>query len=283
MDSSGDRLRLAIAQLDFTGDAHRNGERVRALMRDAAEGGARMIQFPEGTLSGYPKHQIRDWSEVDWPTVREEVQSVAKLAAELQVWVVLGSAHPLSAPNWPHNSLYVISDAGQVVARYDKRMCSATETTRFYSPGTAPLVFDVDGFRFGCLICIEINFPVLFMEYDRLGVDCVLLSAYPMATDDMFHTKALAHAAIHNVWIGLSVPTEGSDLTASSFIAPDGHVVSAVSEGGEGLAFGELNRDDPTLEIALHKARPWRASATSGEFHRDRIVHDVRSTNQTSI
>jgi predicted amidohydrolase len=252
-------------------------------MHDAASGGARLVQFPEGALSGYPKHQIENWSQVDWPTVRDEVQSIAKLAGELRLWVVLGSAHPLTPPHWPHNSLYVISDEGHVVARYDKRMCSATETTRFYSPGTAPLVFDVDGFRFGCLLCIEINFPTLFMEYDRLGVDCVLLSAYPMAGDDMFHTKAVAQAAIHNIWIGLSVPTEGSDLTASSIIAPDGHVVSAVAEGTQGLAFGELNRDDPTLEIALHKARPWRASANSGEFHRDRIVHDMRSTNRTSI
>ena len=145
-----------------------------------------------------------------------------------------------------------------VVARYDKRMCSATETARFYSPGVAPLVFDVDGFRFGCLICIEINFPDLFMEYDRLGVDCVLLSAYPMAADDMFHTKALAHAAIHNVWIGLSVPTEGAELTASSVIGPNGHLVSTVSDS-EGTAFGDLNRDDPAFDIALHKARPWRA------------------------
>ena len=275
-------MRIGVAQLQITGDARSNGERVRTLMRDAALGGARLVQFPEGTLSGYAKHQIQDWSQVDWTTVRDELLSVAELAAELHIWVVLGSAHPLSEPNRPHNSLYVISDEGQVVARYDKRMCSATETARFYSPGIAPLVFDVDGFRFGCLICIEINFPALFMEYDRLGIDCVLLSAYPMAADDMFRTKALAHAAIHNVWIGLSVPTEGADLTASSVIGPNGHVVSTVS-GSEGTASGDLNRDDPAFDIALHKARPWRASATSGAFHRDRIVHDVRSANQTCM
>jgi len=275
-------LRVGVAQLQISGDARSNGERVRALMRDAALGGARLVQFPEGTLSGYPKHQIQDWSQVNWTTVRGELRSVAELAAELHVWVVLGSAHPLSEPNWPHNSLYVISDEGQLVARYDKRMCSATETAGFYSPGVAPVVFDVDGFRFGCLICIEINFPALFMEYDRLGVDCVMLSAYPMAADDMFHTKALAHAAIHNVWIGLSVPTEGAERTASSVIGPNGHLVSTVSDS-EGTAFGDLNRDDPAFDIALHKARPWRASATSGAFHRDRIVRDVRSANQTCM
>jgi predicted amidohydrolase len=282
MESPSCCLRIAVAQMQITGDARSNGERVRALMRDAVLGGARLVLFPEGTLSGYAKHQVQDWSEVNWSTVRDELLSVAELAAELHAWVVLGSAHPLSRPNRPHNSLYVISDEGQVVARYDKRMCSATETAHFYSPGIAPLVFDVDGFRFGCLICIEVNFPALFMEYDRLGVDCVLLSAYPMAADDMFRTKALAHAAIHNVWIGLSVPTEGADLTASAVIDPNGHVVSTVS-GSQGTASGDMNRDDPAFEVALRNARPWRAAATSGEFHRDRIVHDVRSADQTCI
>jgi predicted amidohydrolase len=47
--------------------------------------------------------------------------------------VVLGSAHPLTPPHRPHNSLYVISDKGQLVDRYDKRFCSNTEITRFLS------------------------------------------------------------------------------------------------------------------------------------------------------
>lgn len=275
-------MRVATAQLPISADVRTNGSRIRALMREAAAEGARLVQFPEGALSGYATHQVHDWAGVDWSVVRDEVGAVARLAAELRVWVVLGSAHPLTPPHRPHNSLYVVSDTGRVVARYDKRMCSATETNRFYSPGTAPVVFDVDGFRFGCLICIEVNFPGLFLEYDRLGVDCVLLSAYPLATDELFRTKSLAHAAIHNVWLGLSTPTESARHTPCSFIAPDGRAVSTVADP-EGIAFGDLCRDDPALEVALHRARPWRAAAANGAFHRDHIVNDVRSSDRTCI
>ncbi|HTF53939.1 MAG TPA: nitrilase-related carbon-nitrogen hydrolase, partial [Pseudonocardia sp.] len=92
-----------------------NGPKVRSLMKKAAAGKARLIQFPEGMLSGYAKEQIADWSQVDWAAVRDELEQIMALAAELELWVVLGSAHPLTPPNRPHNSLYVISDQGQIV------------------------------------------------------------------------------------------------------------------------------------------------------------------------
>lgn len=78
-------------------------------MRRAAAAGARLVQFPEGTLSGYAKEQISGWEEVDFDEVRAQMEAVSRLAGELGVWVVLGSAHQLTEPNRPHNSLYVIS------------------------------------------------------------------------------------------------------------------------------------------------------------------------------
>lgn len=181
------RFRLAVAQPAITADARTNGHEVRQLMRDAAAAGARLIQFPEGMLCGYAKEQISTWEDVDWPAVVEELQHIQTLARDLRIWVVLGSAHPRAAPRRPFNSLYVISDSGDIVGRYDKRYCSHTEITHFYSAGSQPLTFEVDGVLFGCAICIEINFPELFAEYERLGVDCVLLSAYPV--DQIFETK----------------------------------------------------------------------------------------------
>ena len=90
-------------------------------MHRSAAGAARLVQFPEGTLSGYLKEQLGSWDDVDFEAVREEAQQVVALASELGIWVVLGSAHQLTEPHRPHNSLYVISDRGLVVDRYDKR------------------------------------------------------------------------------------------------------------------------------------------------------------------
>lgn len=272
-------FRIAVAQPAASADVRRNGRKTRDLMRQAAGQRARLVQFPEGFLSGYAQEQIVGWDQVDWTVVGDELRQVAALAAELNLWVVLGSAHPLTPPHRPHNSLYVISGTGQVVDRYDKRFCSNTEITRFYSPGFQPVVFDIDGFRFGCAICIEINFPELFAEYERMGVDCLLLSAYPI--DSIFHIKARAHASINNYWLSLSVPAQAAGLMAAGLIGPDGSCLATIETGAE-LVVGDMDRDAPGLHIALNLARPWRARARQGGIYRARRVNDPRSADPTS-
>ena len=271
---------IAIAQLPITGSARKNAQAIKAAMREAAEGHARLVQFPEGMLSGYAKNPIMDWAEVDWQVLERELRSVMKLAAELHIWVVLGSAHRLTAPQWPHNSLYIISDTGTLVTRYDKRIVSHTEVTRFYTPGTEAIIFDVDGYRFGCLICVEINFPQLLMQYEQLGIDCLLLSAYPEA--EIFYLKARAHAAIYSYWVSLSVPSQSTHLMMSSLIGPDGETLNAL-ETDQGVVFGELDREAEAFDIALTKAKPWRAGVVADPTYNTRALNDPRSINRVAI
>ncbi|MER0241128.1 carbon-nitrogen hydrolase family protein [Streptomyces sp. HSW2009] len=273
-------LRIAIAQMEISADARRNGLTVRRLMREAAAAGARLVQFPEGCLSGCAKEQIADWGQVDWAAVDEEHHLIAALAAELRLWVVLGSTHRLTPPHRPHNSLYVIADDGRLVGRYDKRYCSHTELTSYYTPGTAPTTFTVDGFTFGCAICVEINFPPLFEEYGRLGVDCLLLSAYPV--DSIFEVKARAHAATHNYWLAMATPAQTTHLLTCELIGPNGTVLVRADATAE-LLIGELDRHSPDFATALHTVRPWRASAREGEIYRSRRVADPRSVELTAF
>lgn len=273
------RLRVAIAQLPISGDVRRNAAKIKAAMREAAGGRARLIQFPEGMLTGYAKNPIQSWDDVDWSAVHTELQAIMALAAELRLWVVLGAAHQLTPPHWPHNSLYVISDQGALVTRYDKRIVSHTEVTQFYTAGSEPIIFDVDGYRFGCMICVEINFPELFSEYGRLGIDCLLLSAYPEAP--IFYLKAQAHAAIHCYWVSLAIPAQRASMMSSALIGPDGEVINTVEEV-EGIMFADLDRSNPAFDVALTNARPWRASVSTDPAYNQRALNDSRSVNRTA-
>lgn len=74
------------------------------------------------------------------------------------------------------------------------------------------------------------NFPQLFAEYDRLGVDCLLLSAWPV--DKIFFRKAQAYAAIHNYWLSHSVPARSANLIPSTIFGPDGSQLAGVDTPG---------------------------------------------------
>src|SRR6476661_3732806 len=103
-------VRWAVAQsrmAEDPGDAEAvrgAGAEVRALMREAAAGGARLVQFPEGAIVYPSKHVMSssgpgtvsdaDWERADWDLLREEAESVARLAPEVGLWVAVGPIHP---------------------------------------------------------------------------------------------------------------------------------------------------------------------------------------------
>jgi predicted amidohydrolase len=110
----------------------------------------------------------------------------------------------------------------------------------------------------------------------ELGIWVVLGSAHPFAT------KARAHAAIHNYWLSLSVPAQAAHLFHSGLIGPHGEVLA--DAGGEpGLVVATLDRADPALRLALDVARPWRATARSGDIYAERRVTDERSRVRTEF
>jgi len=275
-------FRIAVAQSAIAQDVRANGAHMRGLMREAATSGAHLIHFPEGALSGYVKAQIKAWDEVDWDALRKEIELTAALAGELGIWTVFGLNHRLTAPNRPHNSLCVISNRGELVGRYDKRLCSYTEIHDWYTPGFSPLVFEAEGYSFGCALCIEVKFPHIFAEYEELGVDCVLVSSY--SEEPVFGLLARGHAAANCYWVSLSVPAVCGKAYPGSLFDPNGDIVKQCDPNGEpSLAIADLDTSAPHLDIALNKARPWRKVSREGEIYRARQVQDERSTAKTKI
>ena len=257
-------IKIATAQSRISSDVRENGREIRKLMQQARSEGAAIVHFPESAMSGCAKAQIKDWDQFDWDALADELQSAADLARELRLWVVMGSSHRLTPPHRPHNSLYVISDRGDVVTRYDKQFCSHTEITDWYTPGQGCCVFEVDGWRFGCALCIEIHFPELFQRYAELGVDCVLFSAY--ADDAMFGIQAQGYAASHSYWVSVSVPTQMSHGLSSRLIAPTGENQAVATASVSAIVvdrLDEIARDGRLPSIAPSPGVPRRETGRS--------------------
>jgi predicted amidohydrolase len=272
-------IKIATAQSQISPDVRENGREIRRLMQQARSEGAAIVHFPESAMSGCTKAQIKSWDHVEWDALVRELEQVASLARELGLWAVVGSSHRLTPPHRPHNSLYVISARGEVATRYDKQFCSHTEINHWYTPGRGCCVFEVEGWRFGCALCIEIHFAELFQRYAELDVDCILFSAY--SEEPMFGIQAQGYAASHSYWVSVSVPTQMSHALSSRLIAPTGELQATVPPSISGLVVGLLDVDRPEWKIALQHAKPWRAQARDGTIYRQRYVQDPRSEGKS--
>ena len=235
-------VRLAVAQTtlcDDPGDAtalRASGEELRRLMRQAAEAGARIVHFCEGAICSPNKRIMSstgpeeigpsDWGRVEWAVFSHELERTSRYAAELGIWVVFGAVHRLSPPHRPHNSLYVVSDRGELVTRYDERLLSNTKISFMYAPGAVPMTFEVDGITFGCALGMETHFPEIFTEYERLDVDFVLFSS----TGDGLPHGGGAFAAGFALVTGMTVSLAGHLVFAGSWEAPFLYSIAAAPE-----------------------------------------------------
>ncbi|WP_250032881.1 carbon-nitrogen hydrolase family protein [Paractinoplanes maris] len=289
-------LRLSVAQLTGSSDpgdtaaVRESGAQIRRLMRDAHTAGARLLHLPEGALTCPDKAIMSatgsapvgpsDWSRADWPTLAHELRAITELAGELGLWTVLGSVHPLTAPRRPHLSLYVISDEGAITTRYDERMLSNTKVSHMYTPGTAPVTFTVDGVRFGCAMGMEATYPEVFLEYERLDVDCVLFSTHGPGSapnNGPFALQARALAAANSFWVSYAGTAQDAPNAPSGVISPDGDWITRCRpDPVPAIATAEL---DLTAE---NYARPWRRVARSGLYAQHQAPDDPRSLDRAN-
>ncbi|WP_457578248.1 carbon-nitrogen hydrolase family protein [Ensifer adhaerens] len=287
-------IRMAVAQTALFNDPrdvsalHASGTEMRGLMRHAHQAGARLLHFPEGTTC-WPHKRIMsetgpreigpsDWTRFEWGALREELEATRRLASELKLWTIFGSVHQLTSPHRPHNSLYVVSDRGELVTRYDERLLSNTKISFMYSPGKKPVTFEVDGLRFGCALGMEVHYPEIFVEYENLDVDCVLFSTAGETPSNApaFAAEALGHAASNTYWVSFSTLAPQSTAAPSGIASPDGQwAVQCPMTGLPAIAVADIKTNPQSL------ARPWRRKARSDLYTPHHIEGDSRSDDRS--
>ena len=272
-------MKIATCQSKVSSSVKENGTEIRRLISKCKEKGATIVHFCEGALSGYTKQQIGRWENFEFAQIKEELRLIKELCKQLNIYTIIGSAHQLSPGNKPHNSLYVISNEGEVINRYDKRKCSHNEIQNWYTPGFDACEFEISNIKFGCVLCIEIQFPEVFIEADKHQVDCLLFSSY--SKEKMFGIQAQGYAATNNYWISMSVPTNESSEQPSQFIGPTGKIIGQCRKNKSDIIVFEIDKDDLQWNTALKLAKPWRKIARKGDFYEQKRVNDKRSEMKT--
>jgi predicted amidohydrolase len=212
-------LSIAVAQPGFVaGDVAGNALVHASVVREA---GARVVVFPELSLTGY---------ELDAPLLDPGDARLTPIVAACADTgsIALAGAPVADAAGRPTIAMLAIDGSGTRVV-YRKQWLGSGETVRFV-PGEQPAVLEVDGWRLGLAICKDTRIAQHAADTAACGIDAYVAGMVESEADAP-DERARRVAADHTVWVAIAShagPTGGGfDATAggSGIWRPDGSVV----------------------------------------------------------
>src|SRR5687767_1490013 len=240
-------MRIALAQLDFpVGAVESNAGRIAALAAEARDlHGARLVLFPELCLSGYLAEDL---------FLRPGFLAQCAAALDALVPRITGIdavvGHPLAEGDRLYNALSWIRD-GRIVAQYRKQELpnyTVFDEKRYFDPGAASLVVELDGIRFGTIICEDLWEDGPSERATRAGAEVLLvINASPFDPRNRARRFALVRDRARDHGVALAyVSTVGGqdDLVfdgASLAANADGSIVGPAGSLEDGLHCLELD------------------------------------------
>ena len=178
-------MQIAVAQLDqVIGDLSGNAAAILRAVEEAKRAGARLVVTPELSLPGYPPEDLL-LRPAFIDACARELRALA--AAVTDVTVLVG--YPERADGKCYNALAVLR--GGRVERTYRKQCLPNYTVfdeeRYFEPGDAPCVIDIDGVRCGLIICEDVWFPGPILQSKEAGARLVVV-----ANGSPYHTKQQA-------------------------------------------------------------------------------------------
>jgi deaminated glutathione amidase len=243
------KLKVASCQFPVSGDANSNAEYIKKYIRQAAENKADVIQFCEGALSGYAGCNFSSFEGYDWNALRGRTHEIMSLAKQCHIWVILGSSHYIAEDVKPTNCLYIISDQGEIVERYDKSMCTPTDL-KYYTPGDRRVTVTLKGIKCGFLICYDICYPAMYNVYKHMDVELMFHSFHnasydgPNILDEIKPAWIRARAADYQMWVVATNSSAKHSCWATCIASPAGAVVDSLQRHEPGVLYHEFPDKD---------------------------------------
>ncbi len=175
---SGDTatFKAALVQMCSGREVARNVADATALIREAAAGGAQYVQTPEVTTL-MELERKRLFAATEPEATSSALAAFRALAAELRIWLHIGSMGVKVSPDKIANRAYVIAPDGQITARYDKIHMfdvdlpsgESYRESNSYQPGERAVVADLPWGKLGLTICYDLRFPQLHRALAQAG------------------------------------------------------------------------------------------------------------------
>jgi predicted amidohydrolase/DNA-binding SARP family transcriptional activator/TolB-like protein len=216
--------------------------RCRVLVARAAAKGAKLVAFPELTLTGFSmKATSLAETAADSPTIR----AFAELAREHRLAIAFGLV--LEGHARPTNSLVVLDRAGAELARYAKLhpFAPAGEDV-CYESGERTALAAVDDVVFGLSICYDLRFPEPYTSLAERVHAQLVIASWP-SRGSRTGRAARAKAIEGQCWV-IGVNRTGEDRRTAVPPSP-----CVFDPGGVQLA---PDWQDDGSRVAIHRRRP---------------------------
>jgi predicted amidohydrolase len=255
--SPAKRFRAALVQLRSGCSVEPNLEQAEALIRRAAEGGAVYVQTPENTALmelGTERVLQAAQSEADSVALRR----LRALAAELGIYLHIGSLGIKLDGTRVANRSYLIDPAGAIAARYDKLHMFDVDLAHGEShresdqcrPGNKAVLVDLPFGRLGLSICYDLRFPQLYRALAVAGAEFIAVPAAFTRQTGEAHWHVLLRARAIETGAFVLAATQGglhesgrATFGHSMVVSPWGEILAEAGED-PGVVFAEIDLAD---------------------------------------
>lgn len=189
-------MRVSAVQLLVSGDesaADRLAAARRAVTAEAARG-ADLVVLPEMWPVGY--FAFDDYADAAEALDGPLPSALSAVAAASSVHLAAGSMVERDGPRL-YNTTLLYDRSGLLTASYRKihLFGYGSQEQRILTPGTAPVVVDVDGLAVGLSTCYDLRFPELYRRMVDAGAEVfVVVAGWPFPRLDAWRCLARARA-----------------------------------------------------------------------------------------
>ncbi len=236
-----------------------NLERMVPWVRQARRNNARLICFPELSVTGYTTTpEINNFAEaIPGPAA----EFLAKLAATEKIIILAGLAERRD-----HGRVYathLVAQPNGKIGTYRKLHIAPPEQSVF-TPADALPVFNTAMARFGIQLCYDAHFPELTTAQALRGAEIIFIPhASPRGTPDQKFQSWMRHLPARAFDNGLFIVAcnqvgpngRGLDFPGMAVVVgPSGNVIAKTVDGREQILFADL-KSDMLDHVRSHRMR----------------------------
>lgn len=240
-------LRVAAVQFRSSRDLDANVEKTKACIARCAQDGARVVLFPECSLTGYfDDAHMKGFAPEQLARAEREV---AEACRQHNVYAIVGSVSRESGAEQGDklfNSAWIIAPSGRTIERYHKIQLAEGWPVA----GGHLSVFEVDGVPCSVIICHDERYPELVRLPVLAGARVVFYLSHESGLREErkigpYRAQVQARAVENTVYLVQANAPANEDASGSHghsrIIAPDGNVLEEASIFGEDVLMGTLD------------------------------------------